>query len=486
MGGLSSRWAAGQNWYENLMREGQPIRSPQALAGFLKQWGKDIATFQGVAGLNDRTELIARTAAMRRAEAAGASPIESMIAGRDASIDFDRFGTTMRNLNHYIPFLGARSQGSAQFFRTFRDHPGMASAAVLGAVVPAVAASEAWNRSDPQRAAAYDDVPQYLKDNGIVAMLPWAGSDQRGNRPNYLWIPAQIDAPFIIAAREAMTRVPGLSDAAARGGITSDPERWARAFGAITSSLSPLSVEAPGTFLGSFAPPIVKQGYELATNTDLYRGTSISSQYADDRASALSKAAAAGVQGLGQATGSQMLQNVRPSQAEYLMRQVPAYGDVLTGVSDILAPSPYKQLEQRPIQNEPFAGGIVGRFIRDTGGEDLRRVQAQAWTPLARSMVAEAGLRPDQVDLTAALDISKMPLSRDEQLDFQNGFNDNLDPMLERIHNSLAWDRYPERRAEMVRMALTAARARASSVVLRGIPTVERTARIREALAATP
>ncbi|MFZ8957820.1 MAG: hypothetical protein ACO2ZE_12310, partial [Pseudohongiellaceae bacterium] len=57
------------------------------------------------------------------------------------------------------------------------------------------------------------DIPDYEKKTGIVMMLPWAGSDLRGDRPNHLYIPVGNYAPLLQPLRDTLAKVPGLEDA---------------------------------------------------------------------------------------------------------------------------------------------------------------------------------------------------------------------------------------------------------------------------------
>ncbi len=467
MGPAHGGWKAGEEWYAAARRAGGlAVTEPGDVARILK----DLATFKPVMALNERAELVSRTAMMQLAERHGAGATEAMIAGRNASIDFQRAGTVVRMFNGAIPFLNATVQSGAQLTRTFRDHPTSATATFATVVGLPVIAAEAYNRSDPERARAYDDVPQYLKDQGIVVMLPWAGSDARGERPNYAWLPLGMGAPVAVAIREAMRDAPFLEPAAPRSDLASDAgevERWAGVAAQVFSVFSPIKGDSASSVASSLVPPGAKQAVELGANKNLYTGGQIASDAADERASAAARGAAGLANEAGRALGSDVLQEVRPSQVDYLGRQLPAYGDVITGVSDLVAPSAAKQAEDRPVQNAPVAGALAGRLVRDTGGEALERARNDMLSPTVRDGLATAGLRPSDVTPVRA-SIQDVPLTRDEQAAFQTLFNEYLTDEMGRAMGRATWGE------DAAQQAIGRARQKAAQEILRSIPAGDR------------
>ncbi len=484
MGPAETGWKAGQRWYRDVQDSGgKVIRSPSDVAGILK----DLATFRPVMAANERTELISRTAMMELAERRGAGDLESMIAGRNASIDFQRAGTVTRMFNGAIPFLNATVQSGAQFARTVRDHPKSATATAALVVGLPVAAAEVYNRSDPQRAQAYDDVPQHLKDQGIVLMLPWAGSDARGERPNYLWLPLGMGAPVAIAIREAMRDLPALEPSGPRPELAPDasgPERVLAVANEVFSVFSPVKGDSASATAASLVPPVAKQAVELGTNKNLYTGSEIATDATDQRATAVGKTIASAAQATGRAVGSDFLQEVRPSQIDYLARQLPAYGDVIAGTSDMVAPSASKQTEDRPIQNAPVVGAVTGRIVRDTGGANMERAQNARLSPAVRDALIDADMRPsDVLPVPSSLSVEgeKIPLMRDEQVRYQERTNVYADREVATTMRSAEWRARGADREKLIREAFSRARDRAEQDILRRISPSEQRRRVRDA-----
>jgi cyclophilin family peptidyl-prolyl cis-trans isomerase len=229
----------------------------------------------------------------------------------------------------------------------------------------------------------------------------------------------------------------------------------------VIQSFSPLRGDSFGAAASNLIPQGIKQGLELSGNRDFFRGNPIASDNADERASAFSRGVAGAANAAGRAVGSDFLQNVRPSQAEHLVNALPAYGDIVKGASDMLAPSGFKQAEDRPIQNEPFVGGIAQRFIRDTGGANLTRAQDAALSDSVRSLLQDAGMRPGAVDLSLPSEYKNAPLTREEQLRWQSVFNSELNRSVGMARRSDEW-RNPATREKAVREAIAAARQQAA------------------------
>jgi hypothetical protein len=397
--------------------------------------------------------------------------------GRDATYDPAVAGTMIRALNGYVPFLNATVQNAAQMGRYFNSggsrpeklrKGAVALGTMVAATAPFVLAAEAWNRSDPERAAAYDDVSQSVKDSGLVVMTPWAGSDSRGARPNYVWIPSGMNGPFIVAMREAARKLPGLPDAAPRVGVEEDDgeaSRWGNVLAVALQQFSPLKGDSPAQIIANSTPPLLKQAGELYFNKNTYSGSRIQSPANDANATAAAQAVAGGVNSFGRAIGSDGLQNFKPSQADYLMRQAPAYGDLISGASEQQAPSARRQSEDRPIQNAPLVGGVASQFIKDQGGANLQRANETAMTPEVRNIMADAGMAPGDVPLKVPASYKGATLTREEQTRWQEAFNRALIEELPNARDSSKWDN-PGTRAEAVKAAISKAQSRAAEDVL--------------------
>jgi hypothetical protein len=302
--------------------------------------------------IGERLEQVPRLAAARREAARGGSAVDQAMAFRDATLDFQRGGDWAKAINTVVPFFNTAIQGGAQVARTARENPIAFVSAVAATVGSMTAASEAWNAADPSERRTTPTCPTTLKKTGIVFMLPGVeGTDQRNDRrPNFLWLPTGSYGAFVGAARDAIQKTAqgqGGPDLATLGG-------WGSLAGDVGGTFSPLRGDSAGAVLSSITPPGLSTGLELAANTDLYRGSTIATDRSDQQASALSQASASGFNAV---TG----QETRPSQWEYLYRDLGGYGANLALTGSNMAAEALGQRqpnqEDRPIQNAPVAGG---------------------------------------------------------------------------------------------------------------------------------
>lgn len=470
---LDAGWRGGQQWLREAQRSGGVVaRNPAELARHAADILKDLALFEPMAQIGNRMELVPRTARMRLAERAGENATEAMIRGRDATVDFARGGELLKSWNRLIPFANVTVQGGAQLARTLRDHPAAALTTLAATLGPVMLATEVYNRQTPERAQAYSDIPNYVKDQGVVLMLPWAGTDARGERPNYLWIPTGMATPFVQASRAAMQKVPGLESVEGPGiGETAM---------SILTMFSPVKGENLSSLAATVVPPIAKQGIELGTNRSTFTGNAIATDSADERASAFGQKVAGGVNRIGQMLGSDSLQEVRPSQVDYLTRQLPAYGDLIQGVSNDMAPTARRGEEQRPVQNMPVLGQSAGRIVRDTGGANLERAQQEALSDDTRAILQEAGVRPSEIQMAVPAKYKNATLTRDEQLDWQQAFNDVVDRRISQVTRSAEWRARGADQGKLLREAVSDARETAASRALRRLTEQEIQRRTRE------
>lgn len=473
MGTANPGWRAGEQWLREAQRSGGLVaRNPKELAQHVGDILKDLALFEPMAQIGNRAELIPRAARMRLAEQAGENATEAMVRGRDATVDFARGGEIAKSWNRLIPFFNVTMQGGAQLARTFRDHRAAATTTAAATLGPLMLVTELYNRETPERAEAYSDVPSYVKDSGIVMMMPWAGSDARGERPNYLWIPTGMVTPFVMAAREAMANVPGLEPVQGEG--------LSETAISLLTMFSPVKGENLSSLAATVVPPIAKQGIELGTNKSTFTGGTIATDSADERASAFGQAVAGGVNRVGQMVGSDSLQEVRPSQVDYLTRQLPAYGDLIQGVSNDMAPSSRRQDESRSIQNLPVLGQSAGRIVRDTGGANLERAQEAMLTDGIREVLQDAGMRPSDVAAVPSR-YKGAPLTRDEQLRWQEVTNTLLERKITQATRTGEWRARGANREQIVRDAIAEARDEAAARVLRRLTDQEIERRKRRA-----
>jgi hypothetical protein len=424
----------------------------------------DAAAFGWVKALGDRFEQAPRVAMMRQAAQRGESPLESIMRARDASIDFDRGGNFSREVNRILPFFNAGAQGGAQLARLIRQHPlGTAFAGTVLAGLPA-AGIEAWNYSDPQRARDYENVPEYIKRQGPVLMLPGeAPRDANGNRvPQHLDFNLQEFAPFAIAGREAYKRITGRGTPRSAGELLGD----------VAQQESPGNLwSSPSQFVGGLLPPGLGTAVQLEQNQDLFRGSSIANQYSDENASNLGKGLAPILErAVNQIPGFSSAR-IRPSQIDFALK------DTLNGLGqtglNIADRATGRQPSTPGAPSEiPLIGSGIGRFVRGTGGQAWQDVQQpeQMLAPDVRRQLRSLGGSTAYYEPSVVpSEIKKIPLRREEQAEYQRLTNQYFDQQLRKYMATPSFSGRDLVRQKMIDHAMRAARTRAQTEVLRQI-----------------
>lgn len=374
--------------------------------------------------VGNRIEMLPRVAAANMERGRGGDMLSQVVTGQNATVSFLKGGWLTRQVNAVDPFLNTTVQSGAQNARLYRKSPAAFTAALITTVgIPALLA-EAWNRSDPERAKAYEDRPEYLKNTGIIWELPGLpqGTGSLGEKmPNFLWEPLGNFGWAGMAAREAL----GVADKATglipptetAGNDRSDPMYWAQRGADILAMFSPVKGGDAGSAVASLLPPVASEAVDLAANRDFFRGSTIATDRTDERASNLAKTAVGITNAL---TGRED----RPSQAEHLIAGPTGYaGQLARGVSNLGRENDQK----RPIQDVPGVGTLASRIIRDSGGQRLQDERDVATaSPAVRQALKDAGLRTDELVLPSS-NIKDMPITRQEQATAQRDFNKLLD-----------------------------------------------------------
>lgn len=184
-------------------------------------------------------------------------------ASRMATANFARRGEWGRALNAAIPFFNAGIQGARSFTSAFKNKPAATAAKFAVAFGIPVAASVAYNLSDDARRAAYEDIPDYEKENNLIFIL--------GTEPNER---GQYDAVKIPLP-------PGMSNIAsvirreleALNGF--DRQSFLKIAGDLVAGTTSLNVGSGRQFISQVTPQALKPAIESATNTNLFTGIPI-------------------------------------------------------------------------------------------------------------------------------------------------------------------------------------------------------------------
>ncbi|MPZ68600.1 MAG: peptidoglycan DD-metalloendopeptidase family protein [Actinobacteria bacterium] len=414
---------------------------------------RDLATFKPIQEIGERIELAPRVAQMRLAEKRGANAVESVIQGRTVTIDFAQGGTWSKFINQFVPFFNVGIQSGAQIPRAFRENPKAFVGTVGATLVGPTVAAESWNRSDPQRSRDYEDVPQYLKDAGIVLMLPVDPQESvTGERqPQYLYIPTREFSPFVVATREAAGRVLG-----------EDPREWASLLQGAAQSVLP----AETAF--DFVPVGLSTGVQLQANEDFFRGRNVVSKWTESEATDTAHAIANLIEEAARAAGDEQAQ-VSGAAVEFAVRDyLGGGGGAALAAGDLIgALASGEGIERRDdrIQSLPGIGGLVGRFVRDSGGELFYRARDERVSDEAARVLREHNL---DINITPVSDTIKgLPLSRAQQTKYQSTVNIIVNDLLPMVAETPAWQAAPrEGKEKVVRELVSRAREAGQAVVL--------------------
>jgi flagellum-specific peptidoglycan hydrolase FlgJ len=446
-------------------------------AGDAANLAKWLAGGGWVQAVGQRVELGPRIAAFRmgeqRALRAGADPataaLQGVMAGRNSTMDFQVGGAAAKVINQAVPFFNVGVQSSVTLARIARENPKAFPFTMAALVAAPTVAAEAWNRSDPQRAQDYADVPEYIKDRGIVFMLPGVtGKDEQGNpKPNFAIIPLRELAPVAILTRELAASA--MRSAGMEG--QDSPRGWGALLGAAASSASPVQANSAADLFSSMNPVGINTGLQLATNRDYFRNRDIATERNDQQASALARGAASAINAV---TGSQ----IRPSQTDFAIRDLTGgAGAAASAASDLVAG---RTKDEQRIQSTPVVGGIVRRFVGDTTGGQLEKARDTRISERARGIVNETGLRDDQLTPVGTT-IENVPLLQREQTAYQARTNRYFEQEIVKARGAAAWRTNPQDRQQMVRDALSTAKERAATDVMQAIPPAERQRRVGQA-----
>lgn len=441
---------------------------------------KDVATLRPVAAVSERTELGPRIASMRLAQQRNATPLRATLNGRRVTLDFNEGGTWAKTVNQFVPFFNSGVQGSASVVRMARENPlgfGATMATMVG--LPAIVA-EAWNNSDAQRAQDYADVPQYLKDQGVVIMHPGETPlDKDGNRkPQFTWLNMRGFAPFSILAREAAAR--GLQ---ATGNQAVQPEDWNNLLSSIMWSASPIRANTIGDVPGALTPqffPGATTGLQLAQNKDFFRGTDIVSKRADENAPQAAREIADALTYVARAQDPS--HEIHPSQVDFAVRDMlGGVGAAAMGARGLL-PGAEPPVDATP-QNAPVLGGIVkATGIRSDTGQTGRDARDRLITPSAQRYLQDQGV--EYVPSAVQDHVGQVPLLRTEQTRYQQLANRYVDEALQEMRrdNDLAGEN-SDAKLRIVQQRVDAAKRQAAGEILDGIPDAEVNRRIDAAQA---
>lgn len=186
-------------------------------------------------------------------------------AARTNTTNFARGGDYSRVVNSVLPFFNAGIQGSRTLIRNLHDRPVQTAAKVAITTFMPVAASTAWNISDPQRKAAYDNIKDFEKQGNIIIVPPNPVQDPKTGKWNVIKIPLSQEianlSDVVRSGVEAMGNDKGMNIAQIASNL----------LGTATS----LNLNSGRDLVNQLTPQAIKPGVEALTNTNLFTGNTI-------------------------------------------------------------------------------------------------------------------------------------------------------------------------------------------------------------------
>lgn len=220
---------------------------------------------ENIIGRGEEFTRIQQYRGTKQAELAkGATEKSATTAGarqaREATVNFARRGEWGSVLNSAFLYLNAGIQGTRTLLGNLKEKPLQTGAKIAVAGLFPMAMATTWNLSDPERKKAYEDIPDYEKQNNIIIVPPHPTQDAQG-KWNVIKIPLSQEINNLMAVpRRAIEQAYGL-----------DPVNFGDFAKALIGTVSPITPDK-GSILSTLTPQAIKPTIEGATNKNLFTG----------------------------------------------------------------------------------------------------------------------------------------------------------------------------------------------------------------------
>lgn len=397
----------------------EKIRAGRSTASKIKYLaanpGEMLSAVEDMIGKTEELSRIAQYAGTKNAALKkgvdNASAIEQAArASRENTTNFARRGEWGVALNSAIPYFNAGIQGARQLVRTGSQNPkGLAAKLTVGVFTP-IAYSTVWNLSDPERRAAYEDIPDYEKENNIIYIPPnpTKGEDGKWNVIKIPLTPGLSNIGSVV--RRGIEGMNGL-DGNSMSQIASD------LFQAGTSLPLPTDADTGRQLVGQLTPQLIKPGIESVTNTNLYTGNKIVPDSMNDLPPEMQvkDTTAGGAKAIGGALG------ISPLVVENAARTIGGgVGSQLIGAQDPLAATSARFTKASGGQTENKVFGAIDSANREDAGKqatDKKQLELAAKNYLSLSL-------PERQKVITSL-ISSGALTKSNKDTFKKMVKDN-------------------------------------------------------------
>lgn len=273
---------------------------------------------------------------------------------RSATVNFARSGSYGKVLNSTIPYLNAGIQGSRTFVRNLAQRPLQTTAKVAATVLFPAATIAAWNLSDPERKAAWDDIKPYEKQGNLIIIPEHPTKDAKGK-----WDVIKI--PYSQEVANLGYLITRGMETAQGGSPISFKEM---ADGLINTGTS-LDVSSQSTLLSQVVPQAIKPAVEAYTNTNLFTGNNI----IPDSQQGLPPELQVGKNTSGTARVIGKILNISPRVVDNtIATSVGGLGKILVNASDKTLAATGVIPKEQAVGGQNIADAITLRFTRAQGG----------------------------------------------------------------------------------------------------------------------
>ena len=194
----------------------------------------------------------------------GTTPAEAKIEGarayRENTVNFARRGEWGTVLNSTLLYINAGIQGTRTLLTNLKNKPIQTTAKIAIAAFFPVASATVWNLSDPKRKEAYQDIPEWEKQNNIIIIPPNPTKDENG-KWNVIKIPLSQEISNLVGlVRRPIEAASGLN-----------PLEFQDFATAIIGTVEPIQ-PTQGAILSSLTPQAIKPMIEAAVNKIIFTG----------------------------------------------------------------------------------------------------------------------------------------------------------------------------------------------------------------------
>lgn len=299
----------------------------------------------------------------------GRTALDADILGASASrtntANFARKGEFGKVLNAVIPFFNAGIQGARSLRNSFTSDPKGTSLRFVATIGVPIATATLWNNANYERKFAYEDIPDYEKENNIIILPEKPVKDADGNY-NAIKIPVTPGMSNLMSIIRRQVE-----------GVVVNPQEALKVLSDLTAAGTsfeiPIDADSTRQLVSQVTPQGLKIPLEQTLNKNFFTGKDIVPQYMTKLPP--EEQVRDNTSGTARIIGSKI--NTSPLKVENLISSTTAgTGRQLLNLSDkILANKGIIPEEQ--VGGRSIADDVEKRFIRVSGNDKVNKLYEQ-------------------------------------------------------------------------------------------------------------